>query len=118
MVVVTYDEKGNPITQGSGFVVRQDGVVVTNYHVISNAEHVEVKAGDKVLEAEGLLHIDKENDIAILKVKAKKLSIVKLGDIDKAEVGEKVYVISSPQGLENTISDGILSGIREIDSKK
>lgn len=60
VVVVTYDSKGNPISQGSGFVVRQDGAVVTNYHVISNAVDIKVKAGDKVLSVEGLLHIDKK----------------------------------------------------------
>ena len=62
--------------------------------------------------------IDKENDLVILKAKGKDLPFVKIGDIAKMNIGEKVYVISSPQGLENTISDGILSGIREIDSKR
>jgi tetratricopeptide (TPR) repeat protein len=62
-----------------------------------------------------LLHIDKENDLVILKAKGKDLPAVKIGDIAKMNIGEKVYVISSPQGLENTISDGILSGIRDIE---
>jgi len=53
-----------------------------------------------------------------LKVDAKQLPTVRLGDADKAEVGENIFVISSPQGLENTISNGILSGIREIEPKK
>ncbi len=114
VVVKTYNEKGEPISQGSGFIVRADGAVVTNYHVISNAVDIKVKAGDKVLDVEGLIHTDKENDLVILKIKGEKLPVVKLGDIEKANIGEKVYVISSPQGLENTISDGILSGIREI----
>jgi len=57
------------ISQGSGFIVRKDGAIVTNYHVISNAEDIKIKAGDKVLEVEGLLHIEKENDIVILKAK-------------------------------------------------
>jgi tetratricopeptide (TPR) repeat protein len=118
VVVITYDKNGEPISQGSGFIVRADGAIVTNYHVISNAEDIKVKAGDKILEVEGLLHTDKENDIVILKAKGENLNTVKIGDIEKLSVGEKVYVISSPQGLENTISDGILSGIREIDPKK
>ncbi|MBI4849234.1 MAG: tetratricopeptide repeat protein [Nitrospirae bacterium] len=118
VVVVTLNEKGEPISQGSGFIVRPDGAVVTNYHVISNAKDIKVKAGDKVLDVEGLLYSDKENDLVILKAKGDKLPVVKLGDIAKANVGEKVYVISSPEGLENTISDGLLSGIREITSGK
>ncbi len=118
VVVIAYDDKGNPISQGSGFIVRGDGAIVTNYHVVSNAVDIKVKIGDTILGIEGLLHTDKENDLVILKVKGKKLQTVKIGDIEKLSVGEKVYVISSPQGLENTISDGILSGLREIDPKR
>ena len=118
VVVIAYDSKGKPISQGSGFIVRPDGAVVTNYHVISNAVDIKIKAGDKVLKVEGLLHIDKENDIAILKAYGKNLPVVRIGDIEKLTVGEKVYVIGSPEGFENTISDGILSGIREITDKR
>ncbi len=114
VVIISYDSEGNPIGHGSGFVVREDGAVVTNYHVISSASDIRIKAGDEMFKVDGLLHIDKENDAVILKADAKALLAVKLGDINKANVGENVYVISSPQGLENTISDGILSGIREI----
>ena len=73
VVVVTYNAKGKPISQGSGFIVRPDGAVITNYHVISNAVDIAVKAGDKVLKVEGLLYIDKENDLVILKIKGKEL---------------------------------------------
>ena len=114
VIVLTYNEKGEPIAQGSGFIVRADGAVVTNYHVISNAKDIKIKSGDKTLDVEGLIYTDKENDLVILKVKGENLPVVKLGDIEKTNVGEKVYVISSPKGLENTISDGILGGIREI----
>ena len=114
VVIETYDSEGKPIGQGSGFIVRPDGAIVTNYHVISNAKDIKIKAGDRILDVQGLIHIDEENDIVILKADGEDLPTVKLGDIGKAKVGEKVYVIGSPQGLENTISDGILSGIREI----
>lgn len=118
VVITTYDRERKPVLQGSGFIVREDGAIVTNYHVISAAVNIEIKAGDKILKVEGFIHIDKENDLVILKSNGEKLPVVKLGDIEKTNVGEKVYVISSPQGIENTISDGILSGIREIDSKR
>ncbi|MBO1224839.1 MAG: tetratricopeptide repeat protein [Candidatus Scalindua sediminis] len=118
VVVTAYDEKGNAISQGSGFIVRRDGAVVTNYHVISKARDIKVKAGDKVFDVEGLIFTDKENDLVILKAKARDMPVVKLGVIEKANIGEHVYVISSPEGLENTISDGLLSGIRKIDEKR
>src|SRR4030042_3723459 len=115
--IVTYDNKSNPIAQGSGFIVRKDGVIVANYHVITKAEDIKIKASCKVLKVEGLLYINKENDIVILKAESEELPIVKLGDIDKAVVGENVYVISKPGESEKTLSEGILQGIRKIDPK-
>lgn len=117
VVVMAYDFAHDPIAQGSGFVVRQDGVIVTNYHVINKATYIAIKVRGKVLEVEGLLYIDRENDLVIIKAKANDLPVVRLGDVDEMNIGEKVYVISSPKGYENTISEGILSGIRVADHK-
>jgi len=89
VVVVALDEEGNPISQGSGFIVREDGAIVTNYHVISNAADIRIKAGERVLEVEGFLHMDKENDLVILKAKAKGLPVVKLGGMEKSSVGQR-----------------------------
>jgi len=119
VMVITYDEKGNEIGTGSGFIVRRDGAVVTNYHVIGKAKDIKVKAGNKIFDVEGLIFTDKINDLAILKARAKDMPAVKLGVIGEANIGEHVYVISSPVGLENenTISVGLLRGIRKIDEK-
>ncbi len=73
VVVVAYDEKNKPISKGSGFIVRQDGAIVTNYHVISKGTNIAVKAGDKVLGVEGFLNIDKENDLKRLVEKIARL---------------------------------------------
>lgn len=161
VVIIAYDSEGKAITQGSGFAVRQDGAIVTSYHVINKATDLKVKAinngppfdeHSKVLgvqgsgpieslKVEGLIYIDKENDIAILKVRfnrfpelypfyptlspplgdpapLKNLPSVKLGDINKVNVGEKIYVIGSPEGFENTISEGILSGLRDFTTRE
>jgi len=77
VVVVTFDDKGEPQSQGSGFIVRSDGAVVTNYHVVSNASDIKLKAGNKILDVEGIVHEDKENDIVILKAKGKNLRITR-----------------------------------------
>jgi tetratricopeptide (TPR) repeat protein len=118
VLVIVYDEKGNKIGQGSGFIVRADGAVVTNYHVISKARDIKVKAGEKVFDVEGLIFTDEKNDLVILKAKAKDMPVVKLGVVEKANIGEHVYVISSHGRLENTITDGLLSGIIEMDGKR
>ncbi len=116
VVIVGYDYAGNPISQGSGFIISKDGAIVTNYHVISKSVNFVVKAGREILEVNGLISIDKDNDLVILKAKAENLSIVKLGNIYKTNIGEKIYVISSPEGFENTITEGIVSGIREVNN--
>ncbi len=118
VVVTAYDEKGNAIGKGSGFIVRRDGAVVTNYHVIGMARDIKIKAGNKVLDVEGLIFTDEINDLVLLKAKAKNMPVVKLGVIGKANIGEHVYVIGYPSGLESTISVGLLSGIRKIDEKR
>jgi tetratricopeptide (TPR) repeat protein len=114
VVVVAYDSQGKPISKGSGFIVRADGAVVTNYHVINNAVDIKVKTGNRVLAVEGLIHGDKENDLVIIKAEGKDLPAVRFGNTVNLNIGEKVYVISSPTGLKTTLSDGILSGILKI----
>jgi tetratricopeptide (TPR) repeat protein len=118
VVVVAMDGTGKPMGQGSGFIVREDGAVVTNYHVINMASDIRIKVGPKIARVEGVLHADPENDLAIVKLEGKDYPVVKIGDAGKLRVGDKIYVIGSPRGLENTISEGIVSGIREVDSSR
>jgi tetratricopeptide (TPR) repeat protein len=118
VAVLVFNEKGYQISQGSGFIVRADGAIVTNYHVIRNAEEIRVIAGfrlkEMVKQIEGLLYTDKENGLAIIKAKEKNLPVVRLGDIEKANIGETIYVISSTKDLKQRISEGTISGTREI----
>ncbi|MCK4325976.1 trypsin-like peptidase domain-containing protein, partial [bacterium] len=101
---------------GSGFIVKKDGVIVTNYHVIENAYPalVKLKNGD-VYEDISVIDCDGRKDIAALKIKGFDLPVVKLGNSNEVRVGEKVVVIGNPHGLENTISDGLLSQTRNTD---
>jgi tetratricopeptide (TPR) repeat protein len=115
VVILALDGNGQPVGLGSGFIVREDGAVVTSYHVVSMAADIKVKVGDKTVAVEGLLHADPENDLAVLKLEGKGYPKVKLGDADKLRVGETIYVMGSPRGLENTLSSGIVSALRRID---
>lgn len=116
VTVVVFDEAGKQIGQGSGFVVRSDGRVVTNYHVIEHAASAEIKFRDgSFYEIDGVLASDPNRDIAVLKVKAsgKDFPFLPLGDSDRVEIGEQVVAIGSPLRFEGTVSNGIISAIRE-----
>lgn len=114
-------EDNKPI--GTGFVVRKDGLIVTNYHVVETTVRstgsynlkVQLSGEKKLLPAE-VIGRDVRGDIALLKVKgAKNLSVLELGDSDKLQVGEYVSAIGNPFGHTNSMTTGIISAIgREI----
>jgi serine protease Do len=95
--------------QGSGFIVSGDGFILTNAHVVENAEQVTVRLTDRREFTAKVVGSDKQSDIAVLKIDAKDLPTVKLGDSRKANVGEWVVAIGSPFGFENSVSAGIVS---------
>ena len=95
--------------QGSGFIVSADGVVLTNAHVVADADEVTVKLTDKREFKAKVLGLDKPSDVAVLKIDAKDLPTVKIGSSENARVGEWVVAIGSPFGFENSVTAGIVS---------
>ncbi|MDX8404314.1 MAG: Do family serine endopeptidase [Mariprofundaceae bacterium] len=94
---------------GSGFILSKDGYVITNNHVVDEADEVVVKNSDgEEFEAE-VIGSDAKLDLALLKIKAKGLRAVKLGDSEKLRVGDWVVAIGNPFGLEQTVTAGIVS---------
>jgi len=112
VVILAYDYSDEPTKQGSGVVLNDKGYVVTNYHVLSGCERIEIVHGEEIIPYVDIIGIDVEKDILILKIDEKKFPSVKIGDIKKLKVGQRVYAIGSPMGFENTISEGIISGLR------
>jgi len=94
---------------GSGFIVSSDGVILTNAHVVANADEVTVKLTDRREFKAKVLGSDKTTDIATLKIDAKDLPVVKIGDPAQTRVGEWVVAIGAPYGFENTVTAGIVS---------
>jgi serine protease Do len=94
---------------GSGFIVEPDGVILTNAHVVAGAEEVRVRLTDRREFKGKVVGVDKPTDIAVIKIDAKGLSAVKLGDPRSIKVGEWVVAIGSPFGFENTVTAGIVS---------
>ena len=95
--------------QGSGFIVEPDGVILTNAHVVEGADEVRVRLSDRREFKGKVAGFDKATDIAVVRVEAKDLPTVKLGDPSKLRVGEWVVAIGSPFGFENSVTAGIVS---------
>ncbi|HEX8843945.1 MAG TPA: trypsin-like peptidase domain-containing protein [Pyrinomonadaceae bacterium] len=119
VAVITYDAKGEVQMTGSGFFIRP-GQVLTNLHVIDGAHHAEIRTLDgkgKTYPATGLAGVDDEGDLAVLNInlpsdRARSLEIAS----SLPEEGENIFVIGNPLRLEGSVSNGIVSAVREVPS--
>jgi len=98
-------------SMGSGFVYSSNGYIITNHHVIADADQIIVKLNDKRELDAKLIGSDPSSDIALLKIKAKNLKPVKIGKSENVKVGQWVLAIGSPFGFESTVTAGIVSAI-------
>lgn len=96
-------------TQGSGFIISEDGFILTNNHVVENADRVTVRMHDRRQLNAIVVGTDPRSDVALLKVDAVDLPVVSIGDSDKLEVGEWVLAIGSPFGFDFSVTAGIVS---------
>ncbi len=95
--------------QGSGFIVSADGIVLTNAHVVADADEVTVKLTDRREFKAKVIGVDKPTDVAVLRIDAKNLPAVRIGNPTTTRVGEWVVAIGSPFGFENSVTAGIVS---------
>ncbi|MFZ6813490.1 DegQ family serine endoprotease [Undibacterium sp. Rencai35W] len=102
-------EEEVPRGVGSGFIISQDGYVLTNTHVVEGASEVYVKLTDKREFKAKVIGTDKRTDVAVLKIDGSKLPRLTVGDSDKIRAGEWVLAIGSPFDLDNTVTAGIIS---------
>ena len=104
-----------PTGLGSGFIAAADGKIVTNSHVIEGATEASIVTSDRVEHKDiEVIALDKEHDLAVLRIKGQKLKPLALADSNLAKAGDHVVAIGNPLGLGGTISDGLLSAIREL----
>jgi hypothetical protein len=110
----------NTISLGSGFFIGDGSAVVTNFHVISGAKKVVLKTGTgQVLSTDTVYSYDEKKDLAILRVKGVNgPHVVALGDSDKVAIGESIVVVGNPEGLEKSVTNGLVSGLRTFDDQK
>ncbi len=110
-----FGEKGEEIERfdsqslGSGFIISEDGFVLTNFHVIKGAEEIVVRLNDRRQLTAEVVGSDERSDIALLKLDAEDLPVVKIGNSDKLKVGEWVLAIGSPFGFDHSVTAGIVS---------
>jgi S1-C subfamily serine protease len=100
--------------QGSGFVIDKEGHILTNYHVVANARQVEVTLSNKKKYKAQVIGLDRSHDLAVIKIEAPSLQPAVLGDSSQLQVGQKVYAIGNPFGLNGTMTRGIVSSIRSV----
>jgi hypothetical protein len=117
VMLVMEDANGQPISLGSGFFVRTN-VIASNFHVIEGASKGYAKLiGTKTkYDITGLVGLDATNDLVLLTVTDANSPSLSLADSHKAAVGDEVFVAGNPQGLEGTFSQGIVSGIRDLET--
>ncbi|MGH8545671.1 MAG: S1C family serine protease [Gammaproteobacteria bacterium] len=116
VVRITASIDGEEVGQGTGFILTADGRLATNYHVIRGANQlaVQLSAGD-IYDSVYFVSADERRDLVILQIPATGLDTLALGDDRTAQVGDRVYVMGNPLGLDGTFSDGLVSAKRNVD---
>jgi S1-C subfamily serine protease len=99
---------------GSGFIIDKEGHILTNYHVVENAQRLEVTLFNKKRFPAQVIGTDPSHDLAVIQIKAPDLQPSTLGDSHALQVGQKVYAIGNPFGLAGTMTRGIVSSIRQV----
>jgi Trypsin-like peptidase domain len=117
VLLVMEDENSQPVSLGSGFFVR-DGLVATNLHVVETSVrgYAKLVGHDSKFDISGFVAVDPAHDLVLLSVAGAKAPPLSLGDSSKVAVGDEVFAVGNPQGLEGTFSQGIISSLRQMGS--
>jgi S1-C subfamily serine protease len=100
--------------QGSGFIIDKEGHILTNNHVVEGARQVEVTLTNKKKYKAEIIGLDRSHDLAVIQIKAASLQPAVLGDSSQLQVGQKVYAIGNPFGFSGTMTRGIVSSVRSV----
>lgn len=116
VTIIALDENDQPVALGSGFFINKNGEIATNHHVLEKGVKAIIKTSQgKKGEILKIVKDDPNIDILVAKTTLKNTKPIPLGDSDSAVVGEDIIAIGNPEGLENTVSKGIISGIRNTE---
>ena len=116
VVIESVDRNGFEGGRGTGFVVREDGVIATIFHVIGEHRDFSIRFSDgRTFRPQSILALDRERDLALIKIKSQDLPVLKLGDSTKLKPGQAVLSIGNPLGYEHSVSRGVIAAIRELE---
>lgn len=112
--IQVFDKEGKPLAEGSGFIVSEEGKVVTNFHVINQGYFAKVtmENGEKY-NVQGVCGYSREKDIAVLKIEGDNFTKVNLGNSKDIQLSDRVIAIGNPGGYKNVVTEGIVKGIKE-----
>ena len=99
------------VSQGSGVIIKGNGYIITNVHVLEGARRIRVFTSDKEIYPTELIGYSKEADIALLKIDANDLDYLKFGDSDDVKPGQRVIAVGNPAGLDFSVTEGIVSAV-------
>lgn len=117
VVIIKAYSKKHGDSQGSGVLIEDGKTIVTNLHVVQNATMVKIEFPDgRIYRSKGYLAVNADKDLITIRLPKKitRLKAIKIANLNGLRVGQKVVAIGSPQGLSNTVSEGIISAIREL----
>ena len=115
-LIESVDRIGQDGGRGTGFVVRKDGVIATNFHVIGEHRDFRVRfANGKSYEPQAILAVDRERDLALVKIDAEDLPVLALGDSDELKLGQGILSLGNPLGYAYSVSRGVVAALRELE---
>jgi hypothetical protein len=116
IVLIKAGSAGQVTAQGTGVIIRADGILLTAYHVIKDAKQIQVTLKDgETYDRVEVLGVDERRDVAALRIALKNLPALVTRTVTDEHIGERVFTLSNPQGMNWTISEGLLSGVRLAD---
>ncbi|MBI5403771.1 MAG: trypsin-like peptidase domain-containing protein [Ignavibacteriae bacterium] len=118
VVIICYDQNGKKKAQGSGVILEDRGIVITNFHLFAGSDKFDVLRNDSTIGYTEITGVNIEKDVMVFKLYKSDFPKIALGNSSSLSVGDKVYAIGSPKGLENSISEGMVSGFRKLGENK
>ena len=118
VMIISYDNNGSSYKQGSGVIINDKRWIVTNYHVCKNSSKIIIKQKDNIIKYDKIIYYDELKDILIFSLDDSFYPQIQIGNSDNLKIGQKIYAIGNPLGLENTISEGIISGLRPLEKNQ